>query len=45
MFAPLMFFLSNPVGEILLAFTKDQDIMDEQLLDNLHYLGIFGLSE
>eukprot|EP00798_Chlamydomonas_sp_ICE-L_P021717 gene21717-28737_t len=43
MFAPLGFFLTNPVGELLLAFTNDQDNMDEQLLDNLHYLGIYGL--
>ena len=37
------FFLSNPVGELLLAFTKDVDIMDENLVDSLHYLGIYGL--
>eukprot|EP00798_Chlamydomonas_sp_ICE-L_P026578 gene26578-18344_t len=43
MFAPLGFFLTNPVGELLLAFTNDQETMDEQLLDNLHYLGIYGL--
>ena len=43
MFAPLGFFLTNPVGELLLAFTNDQDNMDEQLLDNLQYLGIYGL--
>jgi len=43
MYAPLGFFLSNPVGELLLAFTRDQDTMDEQLVDNLHYLGIYGL--
>ena len=29
MYAPLGFFLQNPVGELLLAFTRDQDIMDE----------------
>ncbi len=29
LYAPLGFFLQNPVGELLLAFTRDQDIMDE----------------
>ena len=43
LFAPLGFFLRNPVGEILVAFTKDQDIMDASLVDTLHYLGIYGL--
>ncbi|KAJ9510651.1 hypothetical protein QJQ45_027539, partial [Haematococcus lacustris] len=43
LYAPLSFFLQNPVGELLLAFTKDQDIMDENLVDSLHYLGIYGL--
>ncbi len=43
LYAPLGFFLTNPVGELLLAFTKDQDIMDETLVDNLHFLGIYGL--
>jgi hypothetical protein len=43
MYAPLGFFLQNPVGEILVAFTKEQDIMDENLVDTLHYLGIYGL--
>ena len=38
MYAPLSFFLQNPVGETLLAFTKDQDIIDENLVDSLHYL-------
>ena len=41
--APLGFFLRNPVGEILVAFTKENDIMDEQLIDTMHYLGIYGL--
>jgi hypothetical protein len=40
--APLGFFLQNPVGEMLVAFTKDQDILDENLIDTLHYLGIYG---
>jgi ABC-type multidrug transport system fused ATPase/permease subunit len=43
LYAPLGFFLQNPVGEMLVAFTKDQDIIDENLMDNLHYLGIYGL--
>lgn len=43
MYAPLGFFLQNPVGELLLAFTRDLDIMDETLADALHYLGIYGL--
>eukprot|EP00775_Hariotina_reticulata_P004687 gene4687-4939_t len=43
LYAPLGFFLQNPVGEMLVAFTKDQDIMDENLVDTLHYLGIYGL--
>jgi hypothetical protein len=42
LYAPLGFFLQNPVGEMLVAFTKDQDIMDENLVDTLHYLGIYG---
>lgn len=40
--APLGFFLRNPVGDMLVAFSKDQDIMDENLVDTLHYLGIYG---
>jgi ABC-type multidrug transport system fused ATPase/permease subunit len=43
LFAPLGFFLRNPVGEMLVALTKEQDIMDEQLIDTMHYLGIYGL--
>jgi ATP-binding cassette subfamily C (CFTR/MRP) protein 1 len=43
LYAPLGFFLQNPVGEILVAFTKEQDILDENLVDTLHYLGIYGL--
>ncbi|KAG1658983.1 hypothetical protein FOA52_008685 [Chlamydomonas sp. UWO 241] len=43
LFAPLGFFLQNPVGELLLAFTRDQDIMDENLVDSWHYLGFYGL--
>lgn len=43
LYAPLGFFLQNPVGEMLVAFTKDQDMLDENLMDTLHYLGIYGL--
>jgi ATP-binding cassette subfamily C (CFTR/MRP) protein 1 len=43
LYAPLGFFLQNPVGEMLVAFTKDQDILDESLVDTMHYLGIYGL--
>jgi ABC-type multidrug transport system fused ATPase/permease subunit len=43
LYAPLGFFLQNPVGEMLVAFTKDQDILDENLMDTIHYLGIYGL--
>jgi ABC-type multidrug transport system fused ATPase/permease subunit len=43
LYAPMSFFLQNPVGEMLVAFTKDQDIIDESLMDTLHYLGIYGL--
>jgi ABC-type multidrug transport system fused ATPase/permease subunit len=43
LYAPLGFFLQNPVGEMLVAFTKDQDMLDENLVDTLHYLGIYGL--
>jgi len=40
--APLGFFLRNPIGDMLVAFSKDQDIMDENLVDCVHYLGIYG---
>jgi len=40
--APLGFFLRNPIGDMLVAFSKDQDIMDENLVDTVHYLGIYG---
>eukprot|EP00879_Flechtneria_rotunda_P031415 GHRR01034321.1.p1 GENE.GHRR01034321.1~~GHRR01034321.1.p1 ORF type:complete len:287 (-),score=69.88 GHRR01034321.1:257-1117(-) len=43
LYAPLGFFLQNPVGEMLVAFSKDQDILDENLVDTIHYLGIYGL--
>ncbi|KXZ54551.1 hypothetical protein GPECTOR_4g616 [Gonium pectorale] len=41
--APMGFFLVTPVGELLLNFTKDQDIMDENLPDAVHFMGIYGL--
>ncbi|KAG2483865.1 hypothetical protein HYH03_017317 [Edaphochlamys debaryana] len=34
--APLLFFLRTPVGDILNAFAKDQDTVDETLPDTLH---------
>ncbi|EFJ46358.1 ABC transporter [Volvox carteri f. nagariensis] len=34
--APLLFFLRTPVGDILNAFAKDQDTLDETLPDTLH---------
>ncbi len=37
------FFLVTPVGDLLLNFTKDQDIMDENLPDAIHFMGIYGL--
>ncbi|PNH10694.1 Multidrug resistance-associated protein 1 [Tetrabaena socialis] len=41
--APMGFFLIFPVGDLLLNFTKDQDIMDENLPDAIHFMGIYGL--
>ncbi len=41
--APMGFFLVTPVGDLLLNFTKDQDIMDENLPDAVHFMGIYGL--
>ncbi|KAG2424609.1 hypothetical protein HXX76_014334 [Chlamydomonas incerta] len=41
--APMGFFLVTPVGDLLLNFTKDQDIMDENLPDAVHFCGIYGL--
>ncbi|GLC53728.1 hypothetical protein PLESTB_000780900 [Pleodorina starrii] len=41
--APMGFFLVTPVGDLLLNFTKDQDIMDENLPDAIHFMGIYGL--
>ncbi|GLC60118.1 hypothetical protein PLESTB_001575900 [Pleodorina starrii] len=43
MHAPMGFFLVTPVGDLLLNFTKDQDIMDENLPDAVHFMGIYGL--
>ena len=41
--APMGFFLMTPVGDLLLNFTKDQDILDENLPDAMHFMGIYGL--
>ncbi|GFR49013.1 hypothetical protein Agub_g11034, partial [Astrephomene gubernaculifera] len=41
--APMGFFLVTPVGDLLLNFTKDQDLMDENLPDSIHFMGIYGL--
>ncbi|KAG2500519.1 hypothetical protein HYH03_001296 [Edaphochlamys debaryana] len=43
LFAPMGFFLVTPVGDLLLNFSKDQDIMDENLPDAVHFMGIYGL--
>ena len=37
------FFLATPVGDLLLNFTKDQEILDDNLPDAMHFLGIYGL--
>lgn len=41
--APLAFFLNNPVGDLINVYSKDQDIVDENLPEALHYTGIYGL--
>jgi ABC-type multidrug transport system fused ATPase/permease subunit len=43
LYAPLGFFLTTPVGDLLVSFTKDQDVMDDALPDALYYAGIYGL--
>ncbi|KIZ01660.1 ABC transporter, multidrug resistance associated protein [Monoraphidium neglectum] len=43
LYAPLGFFLTTPVGDLLVSFTKDQDILDEALPDALYYSGIYAL--
>ena len=43
LFAPLGFFFGTPVGDLLLSFSYDQAVLDEQLPDSLHFLGIYGL--
>nr|AXF41555.1 HLA3 protein [Chlorella sp. ArM0029B] len=43
LYAPLGFFLTTPVGDLLVSFTKDQDTLDEALPDALYYAGIYGL--
>ena len=42
LFAPMGFFLMTPVGDLLLNFTKDQDIMDENLPDGEAGFGDHG---
>jgi ABC-type multidrug transport system fused ATPase/permease subunit len=34
--APILFFLRTPVGDVLNAFAKDQDTIDETLVDTMH---------
>lgn len=41
--AQLKFFLQIPIGDLLVSFSKDQDIMDEMLPDALHYMAIYGV--
>eukprot|EP00245_Coleochaete_scutata_P017297 TRINITY_DN842_c0_g1_i1.p1 TRINITY_DN842_c0_g1~~TRINITY_DN842_c0_g1_i1.p1 ORF type:complete len:786 (-),score=182.86 TRINITY_DN842_c0_g1_i1:544-2901(-) len=41
--APLAFFLNNPVGDLINVYSKDQDIVDENLPEALHFTGIYGL--
>jgi ATP-binding cassette subfamily C (CFTR/MRP) protein 1 len=43
LYAPLYFFLTTPVGNLLVNFSRDQDTHDETLPDALHYAGIYGL--
>ncbi|KAI8468106.1 MAG: hypothetical protein J3K34DRAFT_479395 [Monoraphidium minutum] len=43
LYAPLGFFLTTPVGDLLVSFTKDQDTLDEALPDALYYAGIYAL--
>lgn len=33
----------TPVGDLLVSFTKDQDVLDEALPDALYYAGIYAL--
>jgi len=41
--APLAFFLNNPVGDLINVYAKDQDVVDENMPEALHYTGIYGL--
>ena len=41
LYAPLAFFLTTPVGDLLVTFTKDQDVLDEALPDALLYAVIY----
>ncbi len=33
----------TPVGDLLVSFTKDQDVLDEALPDAIYYAGIYSL--
>lgn len=39
--APLSFFITTPVGRVLSVFSRDQDMIDEALLDNIHMTIIY----
>lgn len=39
--APALFFLRTPAGDVLNAFARDQDALDEALPDTLHMTGIY----
>lgn len=38
--APMSFFTLTPLGQVLSVFSRDMDIIDEALLDNLHMVTI-----
>ncbi len=35
--------LQTPVGDLLVSFTKDQNVLDEALPDAIYYAGIYSL--
>ncbi|GBF99292.1 ABC transporter [Raphidocelis subcapitata] len=41
--APILFFLRTPVGDVLNAFARDQDMLDETLPDTIHMTGIYAM--
>jgi ATP-binding cassette subfamily C (CFTR/MRP) protein 1 len=43
LYAPLYLFLTTPVGNLLVNFSRDQDTHDETLPDALHYAAIYGI--